>query len=213
MAQKTYDDLTVILPTYNEGGNIQSMLETLDSLYPGVSIIVADDNSRDETPDLVRSYGANNSKVRLLSRDPSDRGLTASIMEGIAETRTGRFVVMDADFQHPPESVGGMYDLLAKGADMAVGRRQDKTSLSFSRMLASWGANALARSYLAVMRRPTTEDTMSGFFGGRTDICQEVVARHGRKFERTGFKVLFDILKFLPRDTVVKELEFQFSSR
>ena len=213
MAQRTYDDLTVILPTYNEGGNIQSMLETLDSLYPGVSVIVADDNSRDETPDLVRSFGAKNPKVRLLSRDPSDRGLTASIMEGIAETRTSRFVVMDADFQHPPESVGGMYDLLEEGADMAVGRRQDKTSLSFSRMMASWGANSLARSYLAVMRRPTAGDTMSGFFGGRTDICQEVVAKHGRKFERTGFKVLFDILKFLPRDTVVKELEFQFSAR
>ncbi len=49
MAQKTYDDLTIILPTYHEGGNIQSMLETLDSLYPGASIIVADDNSKDET--------------------------------------------------------------------------------------------------------------------------------------------------------------------
>jgi len=213
MAQKTYDDLTVILPTYNEGGNIQSMLETLVSLYPRVSIVVADDNSKDETSDLVRSFSSKHPKARLLSRDPSDRGLTASIMEGISETRTKWFVVMDADFQHPPESVGGMYGLLTEGADMAVGKREDKTSLSFSRMLASWGANALARSYLAVMRRPTTEDTMSGFFGGRTDICQEVVAEHGRKFERAGFKVLFDILKFLPRDIVVKELEFQFSSR
>jgi len=213
MAQRTYDDLTIILPTYNEGGNIQSMLETLVSLYPGVSIIVADDNSKDETPGLVRSFSAKDPRVRLLSRDPEDRGLTASIMEGISETRTRWFVVMDADFQHPPESVGGMYGLLAEGADMAVGRRHDKTSLSFSRMLASWGANKLARSYLAVMRRPTADDTMSGFFGGRTDMCQEVVAKHGRKFERAGFKVLFDILKFLPRDTVVRELEFEFSTR
>jgi dolichol-phosphate mannosyltransferase len=213
MVQKTYDDLTIILPTYNEGGNIQSMLETLDSLYPGVSIIVADDNSKDETPELVRSFAVKNPRVRLLSRDPGDRGLTASIMEGIAETKTRLFVVMDADFQHPPESVGGLYGLLTEGADMAVGKREDKSSLSSSRMLASWGANALAQSYLAVMRRPTTEDTMSGFFGGRTDMCQEVVSKYGRKFERAGFKVLFDILKFLPRDTVVKELEFHFSSR
>jgi len=213
MAQKTFDDLTVILPTYNEGGNIQSMLETLDSLYPGVSIIVADDNSKDETPELVRSFAADHPKAKLISRDPGDRGLTASIMEGITETRTKFFVVMDADFQHPPESVGGMYDLLAEGADLAVGKREDKASLSSSRMLASWGANALARSYLAVMRRPTTDDTMSGFFGGRTGKCQEVIAKFGQKFERAGFKVLFDILKFLPRDTVVRELEFHFSSR
>lgn len=213
MAQRTYEDLTVILPTYNEGGNIQSMLETLDSLYPGASIIVADDNSKDETPGLVLSFSADHPRTRLLSRDPGDRGLTASIMEGISEARTKFFVVMDADFQHPPDSVGGMYDLLTEGADMAVGKRGDKTSLSFSRMLASWGANALAKTYLAVMRRPTTEDTMSGFFGGRAEMCQKVVSEHGRKFERSGFKVLFDILKFLPRDTVVKELEFHFSSR
>ena len=189
------------------------MLETLDSLYPGVSIIVADDNSLDGTPDLVRAFAADHPRTRLLNRDPDDRGLTASIMEGIVETRTELFVVMDADFQHPPESVGGLYDLLAQGADMVVGKREDKNSLSSSRMLASWGANALAKSYLYVMRRPTAEDTMSGFVGGRTAQCQDVISRCGGKFERAGFKVLFDILKFMPRETVVRELEFHFSSR
>jgi len=63
------------------------------------------------------------------------------------------------------------------------------------------------------MRRPTTEDTMSGFFGGRTRLCQEVIARKGQHFERAGFKVLFDLLKFLPRGTRVDEVEFQFSTR
>ena len=121
-----FDDLTVILPTYNEGGNIQSMLESLDSLYPGLSVIVADDNSIDGTRETVLEFAADHQRITLLDRDPSDRGLTASIMDGIANTKTRFFVVMDADFQHPPESVGDLYARLVGGSDMVVGVREDK---------------------------------------------------------------------------------------
>jgi len=208
-----FDDLTVILPTYNEGGNIQSMLESLDSLYPGLSVIVADDNSIDGTRETVLGFAADHQRITLLDREPSDRGLTASIMDGIANTKTRFFVVMDADFQHPPESVGDLFARLMGGSDMVVGVREDKHQLSTGRHLASWGAHVLAMTYLTVMRRPTTEDTMSGFFGGRADLCQDIVANHGRRFERMGFKVLFDLLKFLPRDAKVEEVSFTFNMR
>ncbi|MCG7844293.1 MAG: glycosyltransferase [Methanomassiliicoccales archaeon] len=189
------------------------MLETLGTLYPGVSVIVADDNSIDGTSEKVRAFASDHPQVRLLSRDPMDRGLTASIMDGIESTRTGHFVVMDADFQHPPESVGQLYEEMAAGAEMVVGVREDKNKLSFGRMLASVGAHSLAMTYLLAMRRPSSKDTMSGFFGGRTELCQDIIAHHGRKFERAGFKVLFDLLKFLPRETLVREVRFTFNTR
>jgi len=209
----TYEDLTIILPTFNEGGNIQSMLETLDSLYPGAFIVVADDNSRDDTHGKVEAFSSTHPRVRLLNRDPTDRGLTASIMEGLMNVETERFVVMDADFQHPPEYVAELHARLTAGADMAVGVREDKNSLSFSRMLASWGAHTMAMTYLRAMHRPITKDTMSGFFGGDTKTCQRAISEKGGRFERAGFKVLFDLLKFLPRDTKVEEVRFPFSSR
>ncbi|MDD1771909.1 MAG: glycosyltransferase [Methanomassiliicoccales archaeon] len=209
----TYEGLTVILPTFNEGGNIQCMLDALTSQYPGVSVIVADDNSNDGTPEIVQEFSSKDPRVKLLTRDPADRGLTASIMEGIMNVRTEHFVVMDADFQHPPESVGDLYAQLRSGTQMVVGVRKDKDELSFGRMLASWGAHTLARTYLTVMRRSCSHDTMSGFFGGRTDMCQDVIAKNGQRFERAGFKVLFDLLKFLPRDINVVEVSFDFNTR
>ncbi len=208
-----FEELTIILPTYNEGGNIQPMLEILTSLYAGAAIIVADDNSIDGTVDKVRSFAFSRPGIRLLVRDPSDRGLTASIMEGIVNVETDYFVVMDADFQHPPEAVGELYRQMTGGAEMVVGVREDKTKMPLGRMMASWGAHALARSYLVIMRRPNTSDTMSGFFGGRTGLCQDIISEHGQRFERTGFKVLFDLLKHLPHGTEMAEVHIIFNIR
>jgi len=141
MLLRSYEDLTVILPTYNEGGNIRSMLEALIALYPG-----SRSSSPMTTPPMVRPRPCARSRRSIRrpcsSPVPPGQGLTASIMDGIMACRTERFVVMDADFQHPPESVGGLYDLLERGADVAVGKRVNKNSLSLSRTLASWGANA-----------------------------------------------------------------------
>jgi dolichol-phosphate mannosyltransferase len=68
-------------------------------------------------------------------------------------------------------------------------------------------------TYLRAVRRPTTQDIMSGFFGGRTNLCQDLIAKNGHKFERAGFKVLFDLLKFLPRETSVHNVDFNFNAR
>jgi dolichol-phosphate mannosyltransferase len=54
---------------------------------------------------------------------------------------------------------------------------------------------------------------MSGFFGGRTDIARNVISEHGDRFERKGFKVLFDLLKNVPRDVKIEEAEFVFGDR
>jgi dolichol-phosphate mannosyltransferase len=71
----------------------------------------------------------------------------------------------------------------------------------------------MAVSYLYARRQPTTKDTMSGFFAGRCDLCQKVIGEKGSKFERAGFKALFDLLKFMPRDIRIAEVSFKFNSR
>jgi dolichol-phosphate mannosyltransferase len=121
--------------------------------------------------------------------------------------------VLDADFQHPPESIAGLVQELINGNDMAIGVRQDKLQLSVTRKWASIAAHAMAVSYLYSKRQPTSKDTMSGFFAGRSDLCQKVIAEKGNKFERAGFKALFDLLKFMPRDIKIAEVEFKFNSR
>jgi dolichol-phosphate mannosyltransferase len=204
---------SVILPTLNEADNIVPMIETISKLYPECRVIVVDDNSIDGTREKVHDRYPSSERIKVIKRDPLDRGLTASIIEGILNAETEHFVVMDADFQHPPESIGQLVASLKEGNDLVIGVREDKMSMMFYRQLASWGAHIMARTYLAVMRRPSSRDTMSGFFGGNTVLCQKIIRDNFPKFERKGFKALFDLLKFAPRDVRIGEVTFKFNTR
>jgi len=170
--QELGKDFTVILPTLNEGDNIGPMIESLASLYPRSAILVVDDNSADGTVYKASNSPSARDRVKVITRDPKDKGLTASIMEGIMNTRTPYFVVLDADFQHPVETIAKFMRSLKGGSDLVVGTREDKMSMVLQRKLASSGANSLAKLYLRAKRQPYSKDTMSGFFGGRTGPCQ-----------------------------------------
>lgn len=204
---------SVIIPTYDEVCNIERMIARLLVLYPGIQVLVMDDNSRDGTIDVVSSIAARERAVRLFVRAPEDRGLTAAVMEGIGRVTTPYFIVMDADFQHPPEVLADIMSALEGGADMVVGRRQHKEALNWRRRLSSDAAQFLAHTYLRAHRRPHPGDIMSGLFGARTGECQEIASTHGGEFERRGFKVLFDLLKFAPRSTSVREIPYLFGDR
>jgi dolichol-phosphate mannosyltransferase len=207
------DSFSIVLPTLNESDNILPMMETLDGLYPNATIIVVDDNSKDGTAQIALEFGKRRGRVKVVQRDPSDKGLTASIVDGIMHVDTKYFVVLDADFQHPPETIASLIKELINGNDLAIGVRQDKMELSFTRKWASIAAHSMAISYLYSKRQPTSKDTMSGFFAGRSDLCQKVIEEKSSKFERAGFKALFDLLKFLPRDIKIAEVKFKFNSR
>ena len=206
-------DMSVILPTYNEAENIGSLIETLTSLYPSSKILVLDDNSSDGTPTFVSEISQRNLLVSLIQREPEDKALSASIFEGILRCDTEFFVVMDADFQHPPKDVGRIYVALKEGNDLVIGARVDRQSLSPLRRFSSFAAQLLTHSYLWIHDQPSSRDIMTGFFGGRTELFQRVIEEHGELMDRRGFKALFDLLKFTPAGTKVAEVEFEFGTR
>ncbi len=208
-----YARLTIVLPTFNEADNVRNLVPELFSMYPGSRIIVVDDSSRDGTGAVVEEMAKRYPGLRLIERKNTSRGLTASVMEGILAVETPYFINMDADFQHPPETVAALYAALDGGADFVIGTRKTMGPLTFSRRIASQGAHKLASTYLWFRRQPGSTDLMSGFFGGRTDVVRDVIVRRGDKFERKGFEVLFDVLKFLPKEKKRVEVEYTFGDR
>jgi dolichol-phosphate mannosyltransferase len=202
---------TIIIPTFNEEGNIGGMVSRLKALYPEARIIVADDGSRDRTQAVVTQLGLEG--VRVLDRSKSaSKGLTAAVVDAASLVKTGKLVVIDADFQHPPEKVGEIAGALEK-YDIVVGTRAGTPGWPLSRRLISKGGTLLARLRLWVSRAPNVSDPMSGFFGARTGLFNKAAKARRKSFVDGGFKVLFDFVKHLPKTTKVGIVVYKFGLR
>ena len=153
MQDSDFQRFSVILPTFNEAENIEKMASTLFGLYPGIKVLVMDDNSQDGTIEICREIEKNNADFRINVRDIKDKGLTASAMEGIVKSETEYYIVMDSDFQHPPAILRKLMEELLSGSDMVIGRRSEKGALSTGRRLSSDAAQYLCR-LLSMFYRP-----------------------------------------------------------
>lgn len=191
-----YSDTTIIIPTYNEEKNISNLVPLLARSYININILVSDDDSKDATAGVSVKLAERWRRIKVLQpRGKRKRGLTASVVDGIKAARSKFFVVMDADFQHPPEKVADIVESLRKGNDVVIGvRRSLPGDWPFQRKLISKTATALGNLRLLISGR-SYRDVMSGFFGMQTEIAQQSISGRERKFEMRGYKVLFDILK------------------
>lgn len=114
--------VSVVLPTYDEAGNIGPLMEgILAALGPGVEIIVVDDDSPDGTSQVVRDFMAGHPQVRLVCR-ASERGLTSAIWRGIQESQRAVVAWMDCDLSMPPADLPRLLAALP-GRDMTLGSR------------------------------------------------------------------------------------------
>ncbi len=206
--------LTIIIPTLNERNNIDNIITRLLSLHPHLSIIVADDGSTDGTAEFVMDWNTKNPQIRLLDRKKETiKGLTISLVDALKITTTDYFFVIDCDFQHPPERIADGLHLLSEGNQLVIGTRSSVEGWGFSRKLISWGAASLGKFSLLIRRRPRPKDIVSGFFGGKTQFITELITQNPKTISPKGYKLLFDLLKVMPRKTSIGEFTYIFQTR
>lgn len=171
----------IVIPTYQERGNIGSLVPAILSMVPSVSILVVDDNSPDGTADLVRAMIPRTPALHLLSR-PRKEGLGPAYLAGFAEVMrldpgVRSIVMMDADFSHDPQHLPGMLDL-ARVHGLVVGSRYipggGAEGLKGWRLGLSIGGNVYAR----LVSGMPIHDSTAGFNVLRADLLALVLARH-----------------------------------
>ena len=118
--------ITIVLPTYNEAGNIQKLIQrTIAALgtYPGgLEVMVVDDDSPDRTWELANSAAQTDSRIRVIRRR-TEQGLTSALNRGIRNAQGQWVGWMDCDMSMPPEVWPQLAQALAAGADIAIGSR------------------------------------------------------------------------------------------
>lgn len=205
-------DLSVIIPTYNESGNVAELINKIAIALQECrwEIIFVDDDSPDGTAAKIREISRTEPRVRCIKR-LNRRGLASACVEGILSSNAHWVAVMDADLQHDPSLLKVMHEVLQlEPIDLVIGSRYlqgggvgewDTRRAAISRFATKISTFALGR---------TVSDPMSGYFMIRRVVFDGIA----KNLSSLGFKILFDIIASSPPEQLkIKEIPYQFGVR
>lgn len=187
--------LSLVIPTYNEGRNIHKIVSQLSQLLDSAiandyELIIVDDDSPDRTWEIAQSLLTDYPQLRVMRRQ-QERGLASAVIRGWQVARGHILGVIDGDLQHPPEILLKLVNAIQNGSDLAVASRHVEgggvSQWSFVRRCLSRGAQLIGLIILpSVVGRVT--DPMSGYFLVRRSAIAEI------NLNPLGYKILLEII-------------------
>ena len=211
----------VVLPTYNEKENIQTIVPLLEEeVFPKIknytmAILVADDNSPDGTAEEVKKLQKKYKNIEI-SQGPK-KGLGAAYLRGMSYAintmNADVLFEMDADGQHDATRIPAFLKKIDEGNDMVVGTRYSQggsipKNWPPQRKLFSIVANLLVRT---IFMRFTIHDWTGGYRALKKDVFLK------EKKELEGFNGYIFQISFLHKvlrdEFKVAEVPFHFSDR
>jgi dolichol-phosphate mannosyltransferase len=183
-------DITLVIPTYNEAGNIPILVEKVFKIFDDNEldghIIIVDDDSPDQTWKVAENLKDKYPNLEVLRRQDK-RGLSSAVLDGFQLADSEIVGVIDADLSHPPEKIPELVAPLIKGeADFTLGSRYiDEGGIE------NWPLKRKVSSKIAtfaVLGLTKVKDPMSGFFFLKKDVINNV------ELSPKGFKVGLEIL-------------------
>ena len=204
--------LSVIVPTFNEAGNVVALRDRVALALEGVDweMIFVDDDSPDGTARTLREMAQQDRRVRCIQR-VGRRGLSSACIEGMLASSAPVVAVIDADLQHDELLLPKMFELIEREPlDVVVGSRYVASG-----SIGDWDASRAKASRLAtrlshLVLKADLKDPMSGFFMIRHDAFLTCL-RNG--MSGVGFKILLDMFATSPVPLRYAELAYQFRSR
>ncbi len=202
----------IIIPTYNEVGNLRPLLNEIFVRVPGSNILIVDDNSADGTGKLADQIHNENPGVNVIHR-PGKLGLGTAYLAGfkyaLAHNYDAAFE-MDADFSHDPRYLPDFLQAI-EHADLVIGSRYvpggGTPDWSLVRRLISGSGNIFARFMLGI----SIHDCTAGFRCYRSEVLRSIdldtIQSQGYAFQielvyrimKQGFKIVEVPIVFIDR--------------
>ncbi len=174
IAPETVNSRTsIILPTYNEGGNVAPLIDkiyhTMNGHHPATvtpEVVVVDDNSPDGTARTCESLRAKYPSLKIVVRTDA-RGLASAVRRGISESSRDTVVVMDADLSHDCHVISKLVKaVLSDTTDIAVASRYVRGGRMVAPLPSKAGSRALNLFIRTILGIPV-HDLTGGFFAVR----------------------------------------------
>jgi dolichol-phosphate mannosyltransferase len=203
----------IVIPTYNEKGNIEEMICALFSLnIDSLSVLIVDDNSPDGTAGIVQSLQGQYPTLQLLVRSQK-QGLGPAYIHGFTyalEHGADAIVQMDADFSHDPHDVPRLLHAL-QDADLVIGSRYSHGISVINWPLRRLLVSVFGNVYASLITGMPYKDVTGGFkaWKGQTlrDIDMPTVYADGY-----GFQIAMNHRAW-KRHKVMKEIPIIFTER
>lgn len=205
----------VIIPTYNEIENIESIIRAVFSLHKSFHLLIIDDNSPDKTADKVKQLQGEFPDKLFLEQRAKKAGLGTAYVHGFkwALAREYEFIYeMDADFSHNPNDLERLYEACHfETADLAIGSRYvtgvNVVNWPLSRVLLSYFASV----YVRMVTGMKIMDATAGFICYRRQVL-ESINLDKIKFIGYAFQIEMKYRTFA-KGFIIKEIPVIFTDR
>lgn len=171
-------DKLVVIPTYNEKENIESILRYVMALQGDFHVLVIEDNSPDGTAAIVKSLMKEFPNRLFIEERKGKLGLGTAYIHGFkwALARNYDYIFeMDADFSHNPDDLVRLYEACKNGADVAIGSRYVGNVIR----VVNWPMGRVMMSYYAskyvrIITGLKITDSTAGFMCYRRNVLETI---------------------------------------
>ncbi len=201
-------EVSVIIPTYNEEGNIERLVNLLKSELKDIDyeIVIVDDDSKDNTQSIIDNLAKRKGLIAVHRKNA--RGIFSAIKDGVKIANGDYIVVMDSDFSHPPSLIKefwknrNRYDIVSgsrftKGGDMEA---------PISRKYGSLFINRICALILGVKQK----DIAGGFHLMKKSKFMELNPKTDTVFGEFDFEIFY---KAKLKNWRIKEIPFVYKFR
>ena len=172
------NDCIVIIPTYNEIENIESIIRSVLSQHKPFHVLIVDDNSPDHTADKVRVLQMEFEGRLFLENRKKKAGLGTAYVHGFKwalERKYDYIFEMDADFSHNPNDLEKLYNACHFGnGDLAIGSRYvtgvNVVNWPLNRVLLSYFASV----YVRIITGMKIHDATAGFICYKRKVLENI---------------------------------------
>lgn len=195
-------NLSIIVPVYNEGKTLESVVIKLKEInYIETEIIIIDDCSTDDTPEIIK-------KLEVESyRHKENQGKGAAIHTGLKYATGDMILIQDADLEYNPEDIKLLVDEMVHGKQSVVYGTRFHKNQPHNISLNYYGNRFLSLATSIMFMRWIT-DMETGYKLFRREVIKDLKLRHKRfgfEPEVTG--------KILRRGYIIKEVPIRYNPR
>ena len=205
-----FSNFLVIIPTFNESENINKIINELDE--HGFHIIIIDDNSPDDTFNIVKNHKKFGQNLFGILRT-SNRGYGVSVIEGFKysiEHNYEYIVQMDSDFSHRVEDLLPMCNL-AEEYDLIIGSRYVNGGKIMGWGLFRRALSKYANKFAKKVTKSNVNDLTTGFRIYSKNLIQVI---NFQNIESNGYSFLVEIIAKIPDEKFkITEYPITFNDR